>query len=320
MLSTKRETLAQRLERGPMSGREATRLCRLLLAVLEAEHAHGMAHGAITPHTIVLDRDRPVLAGFRSASIGDTRWDLHALAAVVYQAASGRPWTAMMTPATADWSGIPRRLRYALRKALAVDSRDRFPDAAAFQRALWVPRPQPLVWPAVVVLAFAAALISVIVLCRPLGLCPERSYELMIVPFDVPEDTTRLGTELAALVAHRLQQFRGFAVVPGSVAVRFWEDSLAGQRPHRLRVAARAGGSIVAGNSGLVVNLDVRDSLGRPLQRAAVHGPREPETVLADSIVLQLLRWFHPELMPSTQVRRVALSRCSAELARRAEV
>jgi hypothetical protein len=307
MISDRRETLAQRLERGPLSGREATKLCRSLLTILAAEHARGLAHGDITPHAIVLEHGRPVLAGFRTASLNDAAADLSALAGVMYEAVSGRQWTAGMKPA-ADWSGIPRRLRYALRKALAADPRDRFPDAAAFQRALWVPRPQPLVWPAVVVLAFAAVLIGILSFCRPLGLCPERSFELMIVPFSVEGDSASgLGIELASLVAHRLQLFREFAVVPGSVAFKFWQDSLGGRPPHRLRVATQAIGSIVSRDSALVVNVEVRDSLGRPLQRAIVRGRLNAETALADSIVLRLLQWFHPELVPLTRTRRGAL-------------
>jgi hypothetical protein len=65
-------------------------------------------------------------------------------------------------------------LRRVLRKALAVKPEQRWRDPSAFQRALWVPRPQDPIWPAIVVLVVAAAVIGAVVLCKPLGLCWER--------------------------------------------------------------------------------------------------------------------------------------------------
>lgn len=324
MVSSTSETLAQRIERGGLlSGKEATRLSRALLSDLEAAHGRGTAHGAISSQSIVIQQGRPSLTGFQTAPAGAAAGDLFALASVIYESTTGRRWISGTKPSSADWSGIPRRLRYAMRKALATNPSDRFSDAAAFQRALWVPRPGPLVWPAVVVLAFAAVLIGTIVLCKPLGLCPERSYELMVLPFSVEGDSTmgpRVGVELAALVAHKLQDFHGFAVVPGSVALKIWEDSVGGRTPHRLRVASRAGGSVVGRKDALLLRVEVRDSLGRPLHSVAIAGRQGAETELADSVVLQLVRWFHPELLPPNRARRIAQIRWITVLARSTEV
>jgi hypothetical protein len=99
---------------------------------------------------------------------------LYAIASVLYEALTGRSWTAGTDPASADWSGVPRRLRRVLVRAFSPAPERRWQDAAAFQRALWVPRPSHRIWPAVVVILLATAIIAAVVLCKPLGLCWER--------------------------------------------------------------------------------------------------------------------------------------------------
>jgi hypothetical protein len=173
-MNATRETLAARLRSGPLSVREATQICRALLAAIERAHSQGTGHGAITPHTIVLDAGRPVLEAAGEPSADALAADLFAVATVLYESVSGRPWSAGTDPASADWSRIPRRLRRVLRRALSPTPERRWPDAAAFQRALWVPRPQDPIWPALVVIFLAAVIIAAIALCKPLGLCWER--------------------------------------------------------------------------------------------------------------------------------------------------
>jgi len=173
-MNATRETLAQRLRLGPLSAREATHLCRTLLSAIEAAHARGAATGAITPDSIVLDEGKPVLVSAAVPSEDALSAELYAVATVLYASVSGRTWTAGTDPESADWSGIPRRLRRVLRRALSTAPERRWRDAAAFQRALWVPRPTDPIWPAVVVIFLATALIAAIALCKPLGLCWER--------------------------------------------------------------------------------------------------------------------------------------------------
>ena len=175
-MNATRETLAERLRSGPLSVREATQICRALLSAIEAENARGKAHGAITPGTIVLEQGRAVLAPAAAPPPPPSALaaDLYAVASILYEALSGRAWAPGADPESADWSGIPQRLRRVLRRALSTSPERRWRDAAAFQRALWVPRPQEPIWPAVVVILFAAAIIAAIALCKPLGLCWER--------------------------------------------------------------------------------------------------------------------------------------------------
>ena len=172
MTATSRETLAQRLRLGPLAPREATQLCRALLASLEARPT---AHGAITADTVVLEHGRPVLlppvAPHPAAS---SEADLYAIAGVLYHSVTGREWVTGADPAAADWSSVPRPLRRVLMRALSPIPGRRWQDAAAFQRALWVPRPSHQIWPAVVVIILGAAIVLAAVFCKPLGLCWER--------------------------------------------------------------------------------------------------------------------------------------------------
>src|SRR3989442_4012908 len=175
-MNATRETLAARLRSGPLSVREATQICRALLSAIESAHARGTGYGggAITPSAIVLEGGRPVLVSGSQPSASALTSDLFAVATVLYESVSGRPWPAGADPASADWSGIPRRLRRALRRALSPAPERRWPDAAAFQRALWVPRPRDPIWPALVVIVVASVIIAAVPVCKPLGLCWER--------------------------------------------------------------------------------------------------------------------------------------------------
>jgi hypothetical protein len=163
------ETLAQRLRLGPLSIREATQLCRALLSAIEAA-----PHGGISADTIVFQQGRPVLVR-ASAAASTAETDLYAIGCILYESVTGRVWAVGSDPSLADWTGVPRQLRRVLLRALSTTPERRWPDAAAFQRALWVPRPSHRIWPALVVILLAAVLISAFVFCKPLGLCWERA-------------------------------------------------------------------------------------------------------------------------------------------------
>lgn len=173
------ETLATRLRSGPLSAREATHLCRVLLSTIDAAHARGAAYGAITADAIVITEGKPILTIVAAGRVSpdSVAAELYAVASITYEAVSGRPWTPGAEPGWADWSGLPRRLRRVLRRALNPMPAKRWRTAAAFQRALWVPRPTDPIWPAVVVILLAAAVITAVALCKPLGLCWERTSQ-----------------------------------------------------------------------------------------------------------------------------------------------
>lgn len=178
MTTRTRESLADRLRSGPLSVQDSVQICRLLLSAIETAHERGIAHGPISVGTVVLEDGRPVFGGSpidAGSDAADTpAADVYAVAMVLYESISGRAWSPGMAPRAADWSGVPRRLRRVLRKALAQQPEKRWPHVSAFQRALWVPRPQDPIWPAVAVLLLAAAVIGAVVLCEPLGFCRQR--------------------------------------------------------------------------------------------------------------------------------------------------
>ena len=166
----KGETVADRLDRKRLSRSEALKLGRDLLDALEAAHRAGVAHRDVKPANLFIEGRRGVLTDFGVARrIADgQRWnprvtvgtaaymapelfagveanersDIYAAGMVIYEAFSGRRWD-KGPPEDGDWSSVPRNVGRVLRRAVDLDPRLRWPDAASFRHALWHTR----VWP-----------------------------------------------------------------------------------------------------------------------------------------------------------------------------
>ncbi|HXV87040.1 MAG TPA: serine/threonine-protein kinase [Gemmatimonadales bacterium] len=159
------ETLEQRLRRGPLQREEAVRLGRDVLAALTAAHQHGIVHRDIKPSNLFLHDGRVLVADFGVAHVPGTgepltqpeavpgtpgymapeqmlgrettpRTDLYAVGLVLYQALTGRSWDPPPDDTSADWSGVPRGLIPALKRALSWQPEQRWADATEFRRAL----------------------------------------------------------------------------------------------------------------------------------------------------------------------------------------
>jgi tRNA A-37 threonylcarbamoyl transferase component Bud32/tetratricopeptide (TPR) repeat protein len=270
------ETVAERLERGPLSEEEAVRLGADLLRALETAHASGVIHRDVKPANIFLVGDRALLGDFGIAKptgedsppltaeghqvgtpvymapeqIGGSatpQSDLYAAGMIIYEALTGRRWSIATSVDRANWSDVPSRLMPVLRRALAVAPADRWEDAAAFREALTRPvagartgfrKYAPLAAPLVIVAAIAAYVAT-----RPATPTPP-VMDLAILPVQVYGwDSPIPGAELASMVTTEIAGVAGVSVVPWPRPSDWWDDAVtvdSGLPPKR-RAAAGLG-------------------------------------------------------------------------------
>jgi predicted Ser/Thr protein kinase/tetratricopeptide (TPR) repeat protein len=256
-------TLADRLQHGPLRHSEALKLGRDLLDALETVHSVGVVHRDIKPSNILLIDGRAVLTDFGIAkpsvdpstltaspgrvvgTVGymppeqafgwevTSRTDLFAAAAVIYEAYTGRRWGDQMPDRRPDWSGIPGSVAPILRRALTWQPDERWPDAASFRRKLWKTRTRR--YRRRTFLLTAGGLVSgaaaVIVLMPSDELPPT---DVTVLPFEAGEG---IGTELTERLRGLTELYLdGFVTVTGSYrADVLWQKSdssmdLVGQR------------------------------------------------------------------------------------------
>jgi serine/threonine-protein kinase len=156
------DTLATRLEGGPLDEDTAKELADGVLDALGVVHRAMVVHRDIKPANILLVRGRPLLSDFGIARVQDTTdpltregvvpgtpeymapeladgepaspsSDLYAVAAVLFESATGRRWR---RAESGTWKGVPPGLLPVLRKALADRPADRYADAGSFRDAL----------------------------------------------------------------------------------------------------------------------------------------------------------------------------------------
>ncbi len=268
------DTVAERLERGPLSDEEAVRLGADLLRALEAAHAGGVIHRDVKPANIFLVGDRALLGDFgvakptgedsppltadghqvgtpvymapeQIAGSATPQSDLYAAGMIIYEALTGVRWSIATPVEGADWSGVPSRLVPVLRRALAPTPAERWEDAAAFREALTRPagartgfrKYAPLAAPLVIIAAIAAY-----VLTRPSAPAPP-VWDLAILPVEVHGwDGPIDGAELASMVTSEIVGTPGVSAQSWPRTSDWWESAAAADSgPPQMRAAAALG-------------------------------------------------------------------------------
>jgi serine/threonine protein kinase len=322
-------TLEERLKDGPLDTRSLRALVHGLLTGLADVHRLKIVHRDIKPSNIFLTDRRVVISDFGIARwIGDEqdtaltqpgsrigtlhfmspeqlrgqevdqRSDLYSAGIVLFEAASGRRWPSEKAqPAeTAEWTAVPRRLRWVIQKAVqeSVDKRwqsaDEFLSATGrLGRPRWV---APLMTIAVGV-AVAAGIYEYFRHLRPP--CPTPNpTDIAFLPFATNEASPGLsGEDFSNMVRSDVDWFGRLKVTPPSV-VSCWlaKDPQSFKDAHATKALTTryvVFGLPVRQPEGPVLRLTIRDS--QPDPRHVITVPGNPSDIYrwaqsaADSVI-----------------------------------
>ena len=305
------ETLAMRLGRSPLRADEAVRLGRDVLRGLEASHAAGIARPGLHADAIVCTPERSVLVDLGRALVepASAEADLHAAAALLYEAVAGRPWNPVGSEDA--WRPVPRRLRPALRRALASRVADRWPDVAAFRHELESLAESPRRWPSATVAVrggiLAAAGIGVALWLRTSrGLCVDSPGPIpstvALLPLEGAGDpgADTLGLAVANLVHYTLDDLPGLQQTPWREVLRYSQRQGRGvewsEAVRTLKVQWAAQGLLTLTGDSVRVRVTTYNDQGEKWSLPEVAGTIGGLTALANTIGVQLLRVVAPKL------------------------
>lgn len=289
-------TLEDRIAAGPIPVADAVRIGIDLLRGLEAVHRLGLVHRDVKPSNVFVLSDGAKLGDFgitRTSSDGERdsppgegtpdymapeelagkpitpRSDIYAVGVVLYEAVTGREFAEQGK--SVDWSRVPGRLAGVLRRAVAENSEDRWPDAAALRQALEGTR-APGIKPLVPTFVGGSVLVGVVILL------------IILWPRPSPPPNPR-----APSVAFNQIEYTGPAnrrSIADSL-VRMVHSDL---RPHLNFVdSAPAGGALVVQARMTVTDGDVAVRLTGGIPASEFHVALEHWPALRDSLGYQIV-------------------------------
>jgi len=319
------ETVADRLQRGPIPRPEVRKLGRDLLDALEAAHALGVVHRDVKPSNVFWDGKSAVLVDFgiakRLPPTGDSGTlkepltnpgerpgtriymapeqftgadatplsDLYAAGLVIYEAYTARHWFDVEPSGWRAWRRVPLLEGWVVRRALALVASARWRDAATFRHRFW----EMLHWRyrlRAVGLTAAGLVVGAAVVIYTLTRPPTRPSGVQVVVRrfeDVCTTTGRTGDRVARALTKNLEGYIDFSV----------------QGPDRTplfvnRSAVIVDGSICAHRDSLDADVNVgrkaEDADPRITAHADTSRPDQLAADLAYRIMLEIWRRDNP--------------------------
>jgi len=331
-------TLAERIATGPLAGPELLRLVNDLCRALVASHEAGIVHRDVKPENIFLVDRRALLGDFgisREAGAEDQeltedgfavgtrqymspeqlkgrpatdRSDQYAAAAVLYEAATGRPWDTLADPARANWRGVPAPMVRALRRGLAPDPADRWPSVRDMRHAIARAWRRPVRRAVLIALAIIGAAVIGPFL-RPLGPPPKDHRALAVLPFPVvgaPADS--VGWRVAEVMLIDLAWFPSLTKVSLERS-ETWRRAHPSEDPEAARreldVDRVISGNLARQGSRLVLHLVATDSTGsHNLRTLETSGPGTDPGPLGEAAAVQVGTTFGR--LPGTDFKNLA--------------
>ena len=345
------ETLRERLEQGPLDGRDAFRLGRDLLAALQRMHAAGVVHRDIKPSNIFLVDGRALLADFGIVHVAgladdtltqDERGpatpaymspeqargeqvmpasDLYSLGLVLYEALAGKRWTPLAAPESGDWSQIPAASRPVLKKALAVDPAQRWNSAAEFRSALrtrapWIRVPRR----AAIVAVLAIAALAWWALDRPgvsrLGVQSE-FHDVAVFPCRALDENDRdLAREIGWRVNLNLEDVPGITKASSRTARSLYDrrggELVPADWTERLNASHAAVCVIDVVEGGLNVDLRLLNAAGNVIDTRTLSVRADSEDEWARQAAVAISMHVIDELAPDVIVTSGEVDRLAA--------